>query len=207
MDDFAVSIDRIRARLAEPLPGPQAHLRMAPERPGVEDRHVVVGRKCREAAVLVLLLPVGARTHVLLTLRHGHLAHHAGQISFPGGGREEGEELLTTALREAEEEVGLDVSRVDVLGPLTPLFIPPSNYCVFPFLGASDEDPRLTPQDSEVDQILRVPLVKIAHESTLRQGHRIIRGEHVLVPFFDVDGMEIWGATAMVLSELVALFE
>ena len=205
MHDFHLTIENLRKRLAEPLPGPTAHMRMAPERPGQEDRHIVEGRDCREAAVLIVLLAREGRPHVLMTLRRGHLAQHAGQVSFPGGGRDEGEHLLATALREAQEEVNLNPSDVEILGPLSPLYIPPSNYCVYPFLAYAVTEPSLTPHDFEVERILYVPLETIAEEGTARRDYRIIRGQKVLIPFYHLEDLEVWGATAMMLSELVEL--
>ena len=207
MHEFHRTIEALRERLAEPLPGPKAHMRMAPERPGMDNRHIVEGRDCRQAAVLIVLLPRDGKPHVLMTLRRGHLAQHAGQVSFPGGGRDEGEHLLATALREAQEEVNLNPADIEVLGPLSPLFIPPSNYCVYPFLAYAESEPLLTPHDFEVERILHVPLETIAQESTARRDYRVIRGQKVLVPFYHIESLEIWGATAMMLSELLSLLE
>ncbi|QXD14268.1 CoA pyrophosphatase [Rhodocaloribacter litoris] len=209
---FDEHIARLRARLAGPLPGTAAQLTMAPRHrqdPRLAD---VRGKRCREAGVLVLLFPLevpgtGRDTPaVLLTVRRSHLNHHAGQVSFPGGRREPGETLRETALRETHEEVGLPPDAVDVLGPLTPLYIPPSRFCVHPFVGITRHRPALRPHDAEVADVLAVPLAHLLDPATRRRAPRLLHGQAVEVPFFAVNGYEVWGATAMMLAELLALF-
>lgn len=204
---FEDTIRRLEKRLLHPLPGPAAQLRMAPERRDAEERIQVRGRNCREAGVLVLIVPENGLPHVVLTVRHLHLPDHPGQVSFPGGRREDGESLMHTALREAHEEVDVSVSAVEMLGPLTPLYIPPSNYCVFPYLGFARTNLVLTPHDLEVERIVRVPLPGLLEETARREEIRTIRGQRVLVPYFEVSGLQVWGATAMMLSEVVALLD
>ena len=165
----------------------------------------VEGKACREAGVLALLFPQADVPTLVLTVRHGYLKQHAGQISFPGGRREEGETLQETALREAQEEIGLVPETVDVLGTLTPLYIPPSNFCVYPFVGVVSKPPTLRPTDAEVAQILHVQLPFLLDQSARQHEPRTLRGEEMVVPFFAVDGHQVWGATAMMLAELLAL--
>lgn len=204
---FERTIDELRLRLADALPGSDAHMRLAPGRSDAVERLVVDGRNCREAAVLALLTPLAGEAHLLMTVRRADLTHHAGQVSFPGGRREAGEDLLHTALRETHEEVGLAPDEVDLLGSLTPLYIPPSNFCVYPFVGTTREEPALLPQDAEVERIVHVPLTAFQDAASLRREEWVIRGERLLVPYFDVKGLTVWGATAMMLSELIALLE
>lgn len=203
---FEALIRLLERRLEEAsLPGAEAQIRMAPVRNGALERLEVRNRSCREAGVLMMLLPVEDAPHVVLTIRRDHLSQHAGQVSFPGGRREAGEPLLQTALREAQEEVDLLPGDVEVIGEMTPLFIPPSNYCVYPFLGFTRQRPVLRPHDFEVDRIVELPLSLLLEDSAVRRERWTVRGEEVLVPFFDVAGLQIWGATAMMLAELVAL--
>ena len=181
---------------------------MAPRRPGVREALRIDDKPCRNAAVMALLLPHGPETSILLTRRPDTLNDHAGQIAFPGGRTEPGESLLDTALRETHEEAGVDPGRIDVLGPLSPLYISVSNYCVYPFAGALAEPPReLVPCSDEVERIFTVPLSLLADPSNRRIERWTIRGVPVDVPFFDVDGEVVWGATAMMLAELLALME
>ncbi len=185
----------------------EAQLRLAPTHRMSAEVARTAGKPCREAAVLVLLYPEDRRLNVLLTLRPDHMTFHPGQISFPGGRVEKGETHLEAALREAEEEVGLDPSTVDVLGELTSLYIPPSNFCVRPFVAFCPELPPLRPTDDEVHAILHVTVPDLFSERSLRREVWKLRGEDVEVPFYQYAGYKIWGATAMMLSELQACIE
>ncbi len=204
---FEKTIELLRRRLSSELPGPPAHVRMAPSRAAAAERIQVEGRDCREAGVLALLYPRMGEPHLLVTVRRAHLSQHAGQISFPGGRREPDEALLQTALRETREEVGLDPSLIEVMGALTPLYVPPSNYCVYPFVGFTRAEPDLIPHDYEVERIEHVPLRCFLDRGNLREEDWTIRGERLRVPFYHVEGLTIWGATAMMISEITALFE
>lgn len=195
---------RLAERLEGPLPGHEAHLTMAPRYPARRTDLSVDGRDCRTAGVLVLLLPHDGDPAVVLTVRREHLPDHAGQISFPGGQREGDESLLDAALREAEEEVALPPASVRVLGRLTPLYIPPSNFCVHPFVGRTEGAPELRPTDEEVEQVLRVPLAHLLDPATRTTEPRRLGGTDVEVPYYDVAGHTVWGATAMMLAEFLA---
>lgn len=204
---FAAQMEALRQRLAKPLPGQEAHFTMAPiyrQNPALSR---IDGKPCREAAVLAMLFPVDEAPHVLLTARPDTMRDHAGQVSFPGGRREEAETLLETALREADEEVGLAPDAVDVLGPLTPFYIPPSNFCVHPFVGALSTLPDLYPHDEEVAAIIHAPLKHLLAPGTRRREPRTIRGKTFEIPFFAVESYTVWGATAMMLAELLAVFQ
>lgn len=200
---FATYIAHLRERLKRPLPGASAQIKMAPDYRTDPSVASVQGKDCREAGVLALLFPADDEPALVLTVRRDHLPDHAGQISFPGGQREDGESLRETALREAHEEVDLLPDRVTVIGPLTPLYIPPSNFCVHPFVGAVSKPPGLQPTDDEVGAILRVPILHLLDPSTLVREEWTLHGQSVEVPFFDVDGHKVWGATAMMLAELL----
>lgn len=202
---FATYVDRLRQRLAGPLPGPPAQLSMAPDYRTDPSIASIDGKNCREAGVLALFFPLDGAPALVLTVRRDHLPDHAGQVAFPGGQREPDETLQETALREAHEEIHLLPDLVDMLGPLTPLYIPPSNFCVHPFVGAAFQPPELHPTDAEVGTILRVPLPHLLDPATLTRETWTLHGERVEVPFFDIDGYKVWGATAMMLAELLQL--
>ena len=197
--------DRLAERLDRSLPGHEAHLTMAPRYPARRADLSVDERDCRTAGVLVLLVRYDGDPAVVLTVRREHLPDHAGQISFPGGQREGDESLLDAALREAEEEVALPPASVRVLGRLTPLYIPPSNFCVHPFVGRTEVAPELCPADEEVEQVLRVPLAHLLDPATHSTETRRLDGTDVEVPYYDVAGHTVWGATAMMLAELLAV--
>jgi 8-oxo-dGTP pyrophosphatase MutT (NUDIX family) len=179
---------------------------MAPRYAARRDALSVHDKECREASVLVLLHPQPDGTPAVpLTVRRDHLPDHPGQISFPGGQREGDETLDATALREAEEEVALNPTAVSLLGTLTPLYIPPSNFCVHPHVGIVRQTPSLTPTDREVEQVLHVPLNHLLDPETRVVEPWPLHGTEVEVPYYQVEDHTVWGATAMMLAELLAV--
>lgn len=163
----------------------------SPRRPG----------KPRQGAVLLLLFPIQERLHFVLTRRHHDLPSHAGQISLPGGRCEEDESLQEAALREAEEEIGIDAQAVEVLGQLTPLYVSPSDFEVTPFVGWHEGRPVYVPQLSEVAEIIEAPLAWLFDEKVRRIEEWERGGTTLQTPYYDIDGHKVWGATAMMLSE------
>lgn len=132
---------------------------------------------------------------------------HSGQIAFPGGRFESGDKSLQyTALRESKEEVGVDPSQVEVVAELSPLYIPPSNYVVSPFVGLADQRPDFVPDKKEVDSLLELAL-----SSFTDQGSRMMKpivlstGQRMETPCYGIDGHIIWGATAMIMAEFLEL--
>ena len=200
--------ERLRAALTEPLPGLDAQLRLAPSPRLGWDPHTIPGG-LRPAAGLVLLYRAVEEPHVLLTVRGGSLRHHTGQVSLPGGALDEGETIEQAAVREAEEEVGVASRHVEVLGRLTPLHIPVSGFLLHPVVGIATAPPTFQAAEWEVARILEVPLTHLARPEIVRREIRQLRrnGElhDVEVPFFDLHGEKVWGATAMVLAEFLAV--
>ena len=159
----------------------------------------------RSAAALILLAPFGNDLRLPLTVRSADLAHHSGEVSLPGGSADpEDADLAATALREAHEELGIPPDAVEVLGALTPIYIPPSNFQLTAVVGYAPELPQLHPNPSEVDAVLLVALRQLMDPANVRVETWQRRGAQFRVPFYDVDGYKVWGATALVLSELVA---
>lgn len=199
----------LRARLAradEPLPGLKAQLTLSPPFRGDPEGLKEIASGCRRAAVLILLYPLeDGRSGLVLTLRQRALQAHSGQISLPGGSIDEGETAVEAALREAFEEVGVPQDQPEVLGALTELYIPPSHFCVTPVVAALDTRPALRRQPDEVAALIEAPLAILLDPATRVEAERRIGGNMVLVPYYAVDGYEVWGATAMILAELTAL--
>jgi 8-oxo-dGTP pyrophosphatase MutT (NUDIX family) len=191
------------ARFAE-LPGPPAQGAMAP-RPRRFWVPGVVPTQARKAAGLALLYPRDDETVLLLTVRGAHLATHRGQVSLPGGAVETGESVEDAALREAEEEVGLDPSAVEIRLHLTPLHIPVSAYVLHPVVATASSPPAVRPCEGEVDRIVEVGLSGLAQRSGLACELREREGSTIEVPYFDLGGAKLWGATAMVVAELLAV--
>jgi len=202
-------VPRLRQRLASPLPGPGAHAEMAPL--GRDPDLSVLdpeGKNGRLAATLLLLYPGSdASPMFVLTERQASLRDHSGQISLPGGSRDGEETAEETARREAYEEVGVDPDALDVLGRLTPLYIPPSGFSVTPVVAVLMERPPFTPHEAEVAALLEVPLADLFAPASRQSSRRSVRGGAFDVPYFELAGHQVWGATAMMLAELVAVVE
>jgi 8-oxo-dGTP pyrophosphatase MutT (NUDIX family) len=154
-----------------------------------------------EAAVLVPLFTEAGRPGLLFTERRADLRRHAGEISFPGGRRDTGEELLDTALREAEEEIGLAAADVTLLGALPPIGTFVTNYKVHPFVGVVPPGLRLRPNPHEVEAILRFTIDDLRAGYEMRRLVR--RGVPFRTPTYVVDEHLIWGATARILGDLL----
>lgn len=188
-------------------PGLKAQLKMTTNpRPGhkvyseVEDTSI-------KAGVLVLLYPWMSRLHLVLTRRTEELGHHQAQISFPGGRQEKGESSEQTALRESCEELDMPLSSIRILGKLTPLYIPPSNYCIYPVVALTDQRPDFRPSKHEVAEVIEIPLDHLLDSQNVRREVWTLRGAEVDVPFYFYKGHKIWGATAMALAELIDLLK
>ena len=201
---FPEVVARVRAALLAPLPGARAQDRLSP-RPGRVWLTSFDPANVRHAACLLLLFPRDDRAHLVLTLRAETLGRHGGQVSLPGGAIEPGESFEQAALREAQEEIGLAPSGVQILGALTPLDVPVSGFRLHPIVAAAADRPALHASDAEVARILEVPVEQLIDPARLvwRTSKRDDRD--VAVPTFVVDGADIWGATAMVLAEFLAL--
>jgi 8-oxo-dGTP pyrophosphatase MutT (NUDIX family) len=197
------TIADVRAAMRRPLPGPSAQITMAPQpRP----LRAPPGAEPRQAGVLLVLYPVQDALHLVLTVRNPELYYHSGQISLPGGGWEEGDgSLRATAVREAEEETGVAADELEILGPLTPLYITPSNNVIHPFVGYARRRPTFDPDPAEVAELLEVPLALLLDPATRREEDWIWRGAELHVPFYAVGEHKVWGATAIVLAEFLAL--
>ncbi len=161
----------------------------------------------RRAAALILLYPGPLGPTIPLTLRHAGLPHHPGQISLPGGAQDPGESSAAAALREAEEEIGVPASHVRLLGPLSTLWIPVSNFVLTPFVAVSHATPLFRPHPAEVASVVDLPLEWLRDRGRIKWARRDRRGTPTDYAYFDVAGHRVWGATAMVLSEFVCLFE
>lgn len=169
----------------------------------------IEGKKAREAATLVLLYPYegGEESAIVLTVRQPGLRDHSGQISLPGGSRDGNETAEETALREGWEEVGVPAGHPKVLGRLSPIHIPPSGFSVFPVVASLGYVPPFQIQESEVAALIEVPISRLLNPATRQISTRKTGGGLFEAPFFAVDGHEVWGATAMMLAEFVAVLQ
>ncbi len=207
-DRFTKTIARLHAFFSEqPLPGLEKCMEMAPE----NRRHMRVAaareKGCREGAVLILLYPFNNDIYTILTVRSADLRTHAGQISLPGGRIEAGETPADAALRETFEELAVPPAALQVVGQLTEVYIPPSNYCLAPVVAVSATRPDFVPHPGEVAALIELPARHFVGIANRFAGQRVIEGEPRTIPYFQFNEHQIWGATAIVMSEFAAVWE
>ncbi len=206
-DLFEKFLLKLKSELEANLPGFSAQKRMAPlgRKPPIE--YLKENMTPKNSAVLILLYPdpeTSAPKTVLILRPENEQGNHAGQVSFPGGGFDHADvELSNTALREAEEEIGLDRSGITLLGGLTPLYIPVSNYMVHPFVGFVRSVPEFNINREEVQEVLECNAEDFLREEFKGSvsRHIKIKNAWMEVPCYNINNRIIWGATAMIISE------
>jgi 8-oxo-dGTP pyrophosphatase MutT (NUDIX family) len=203
---FHEHISQLQIALGKSLPGADAQAWLAPV-PKREFPADFDPSRLRHAAGLLLVFPIEDRAHVVLTVRSQGLGRHSGQVSLPGGVIEPGETIEQAALREAHEEIGLDPRLPRTLGALTPLDIPVSWFRLHPVVAMTETQPPLLAADGEVARILQVSVDALMDRGCLRRKPFVRDGRTLDVPLFQLDDIEVWGATAMVLAEFLALLD
>jgi len=205
---FEEFIEKLKHQLKQPLPGEEAQLRMVPPRRlTMKEYYQLRDKNPIHSAVLICLYPHRESIYTVMMLRPSRQGVHSDQVSFPGGKFEDADQSLEqTALREAHEEIGIISSEVELLGTLSPVYIPLSNYLVQPFVGYIPNHPEFVRNEVEVIQIIETDC-KIFLDDRIK-GEYIFRsgaGVDIEAPFYKIDTHKIWGATAMMISELEAI--
>ncbi len=196
---------RLRTRLASPLPGKDAQIRMAPTPVSPRRFEEDPTNPAKPSGVLILLYPFNGEIHLPLMKRPTYQGAHSGQISFPGGKFEERDtNLVDTALRETEEEIGVDRNEIEVVGQLSELFIIASNFKVTPSIGVIGYKPDFIPDPHEVAGVLTVSFSDL-NDLKKRGVEKMTFRNNIVInsPYYNVRGNIVWGATAMMLSELL----
>ena len=210
MVNVSLSIDQLRSRLSQPLPGRQAQLRMAFSRRAEELRlNPDPPSGARIASVSLILYENDLGWNTVMIQRSTHPQdRHSGQVSFPGGKHEESDgTLIQTAKREAQEEIGIDPEKMEILGQLTDLYIPVSNFIVHPFVALLTGQPNFKPQAEEVETILTPSIGHFLQEEN-KAYRELVVGTGVRlkdVPCYMLEDRAVWGATAMIMSEFLEL--
>ena len=201
-NDFIKYIPKIEK---ETLLSTDAHAKMAPlERISYLNEENYIDKNPRKAAVLMLFYPKNEVTHLALIVRNSYPGVHSSQIGFPGGKVEEFDaDLEETALRETHEEVGIHPEKIKIIKSFSEIYIPPSNFLVAPFMGISHEELTFIPDLDEVKRVLEFSIADFLDENSITKVKMSTSyATDIEVPAFMVDKYVVWGATAMMMSEL-----
>lgn len=203
MSPPAITLPALEAALRLPDFDVQAAWRLMHLIPDVPRDAPPPGVAARRAAVLAPVYPAGGGLTTVLIRRTPDPGVHSGQIGFPGGALEPGDgSPAAGALREAYEEIGLRRADVRVLGSLAAVYIPPSGFVVTPVIGALGARPAFHPNPAEVAGLLELPLADLLDDTRKREQEMTLAGVRYRVPYYDVGGEVVWGATALMLAEL-----
>jgi len=202
-DEFSVSLSKIKNI---PLPAETSQFKMSPPfRRELIEEYKERMKQAKRAGVMALFYPSNSmETHLALILRKTYNGVHSAQIGFPGGKYEAIDKtLMHTAIRETWEEIGVLSHQIEVVKQMTEVYIPPSNFYVQPFIGISTQKPKFIKQDEEVEDIIEVPLTHFLDETnvvikSVTTSYKVKKD----VPAFELNGHVVWGATAMMLSEI-----
>jgi len=205
MNRFA---DILKTEILKGLPGTEVQWQMASSDRMLKDFPRIPGQNAQEAAVLILLYPFKDSVSTVFMQRHDYKGVHGGQISFPGGKKEPSDkDLIHTAIREACEETGAEMKDLIIINTLSPLFIPVSNIIVTPVVGWLEDKPVFNHKPDEVVFLFDADIRRLMDPLIIRVKPFEIRGEMIDVKYFDYEGNVIWGATAMILHELLTIIK
>ena len=201
--------DQLKAELLLSLPGVNAHLRLAPE---IRINDLKTGQPpihAMESAVLIILYPSDDRLHTVVILRNEYDGAHSGQISLPGGKKEESDaDFMQTALREAKEEIGIIPADMEIVGQLSRFYVRPSNFIIYPFIAFCKKRPEFHPDAIEVQRVIEIDVLNEISYSKIANRTLFFKNNiQVDAPGFLVGNEFMWGATAMIFSELLHVLE
>ena len=200
MMDFQRFITQLEITITNDLPGEESQQKMRVNYDQSIELPFSINNST-PAAVLILLYLEDNEIYFFLTKRTDELKHHKGQISFPGGTQEGNEKLIDTALRETQEEIGINKTSISIIGTITPLFVPVTGFMIYPFIGYSLNKLDPKPDPVEVATIFSVNISDLLNKENRTTEQRNIRGYDVQVPYFKLNDYQVWGATSMILSE------
>jgi 8-oxo-dGTP pyrophosphatase MutT (NUDIX family) len=202
--DFKHLVDKLKTVLSQQLPGSKAHEELIPKGRKLLSPKSAKNQEIKLGSVAIILYIKHDDVHFILIERTKYDGVHSGQIALPGGKTDpEDKDNFDTAIRETAEEIGIQLKHENVLGSLTPLFIPPSNFLVSPIVFYLEEIPFFIQNKKEVAKIIEYPLTKFLHEKIYEgEFYSSSNNQSTLAPYFSIDENKMWGATAMILNEL-----
>lgn len=202
-------IEKLRIELLTNLPGVEAHLHLAPEIRKIDLKNGIEPNHALESAVLILLYPAENSLHTVVILRNEYDGPHSGQISLPGGKYEKSDiDFLFTAIRESQEEIGINPADIEIVGQLSRFYVRPSNFIVYPFIAFQSSRPDFHPDPTEVQRIIEIDIFKELNLNRIVNRTLTFKNNiQVNAPGFLVDGEFLWGATAMIMSELIYVLD
>ena len=202
-------INKVFESFQNPLPGEKAHLELAPYRKNVKFNYEQ--NKPKIASTLLLLYPKDNNVYFCLIERPEYEGTHSNQISFPGGKNENGETIKQTAIRETFEEVGIDPISINIIGEMTQVYVPPSNFLIHPFVGYLDLEPSFKADKREVKKIIEVNIEDLFSDEIIKNKKmnlgRNNNSLYVDVPYMDLNNKIVWGATSVILNEFRKMLE
>ena len=201
------SIDQLKQKFQLPLPGVSSHLKMAPPH---RVREIVNqldnAENAKKSAVLILFFHDADALKMIVIRRSVYVGTHSGQIAFPGGRyEEEDKEVRITALREIEEEIGIPENEIEIIGRLTDIYVPPSNFLISVFVGYLSQKPVYKIDEREVDEVIEIPFAEFYKSDLIKEKTFYVNSIKAAdnAPYYNLTNAEIWGASAMVISELL----
>lgn len=204
MLSFDQFISKISDTIDKKLPGQHAHKKLQPYYASARNFTFPTNPFAKKSAVMILLFPKDGKINVVFIERPANTGVHSKQISFPGGGREKTDKnYFETALRETQEEIGIDASNIKIIGKLTKVYVAASNYLIQPIIGYINEVPVYKTNIDEVASVIELPLDYLIHSEIKEKPIRSAIGIELQAPYYDVYNKTLWGATAMITSELV----
>lgn len=199
-------VEWLKNRLQQDLPGDVAQYKMAPKLRQSSSHYLQNNPNHKTGAVNILLYAKQDKMHTVLTLRNSYNGAHSSQVSFPGGKLEQSEDIVTAAIRETFEEIGIEQQHMQHIGNLSHLYIPASNFLVHPIITVLTDIPSFKPDVREVNKIIEFPLQNLFNEAIKKET--VINtsyGLKIPAPYYEIDEQVVWGATAMILSEFEQL--
>jgi len=202
-------LKKLKDELILSLPGVDAHLRLAPEIRLNDIKEGITPDHALESAVLIIIYPINSRLHTVVILRNEYDGPHSGQISLPGGKAEESDvDFKQTALREAHEEIGIVPSEMEIIGKLSRFYVRPSNFIIYPYIAYCAQRPHFKPDPTEVQRIIEIDIFnEISFNKITNKTITFKNNLQVHAPGFEISGEFMWGATAMIFSELIQVLK